>query len=424
MKRVLPAAYLILAALLPSGNHAAQPASSTVVDASTMDGKVMCGYQGWFDAPGDGSGRGWVHWGAGAMRPGSATVEMWPEMSEYGPGDSYPTGFRNADGTPATLFSSYNAKSVDVHFRWMRDYGIDGVFLQRFMVTVTNNVLGRADCDKVLQNVRTSAADYGRVYGLMYDLSGMKNGCAPVVMADWKALVDRMHLTKDDRYIHHRGKPVVALWGFAIAGKRDALIEDGMKLIDFFHNDPVYGGITVMIGVGADWRTLDTPAIPSPQLQALAKAADIVSPWAVGTESTLADVAGNAERRWKPDEQWCRQNGVAYMPVVFPGFSWHNLKGGPPDQIPRRGGAFLWSQYMAAKATGATMVYQAMFDEVDEGTAIFKVTNAPPGGEGKSQFLTYEGLPADFYLKLVGEGTRLIHGEMTPGEETLVKNAR
>ncbi len=49
------------------------------------------------------------------------------------------------------------------------------------------------------------------------------------------------------------------------------------------------------------------------------------------------------------------------------------------------------------------MVYQAMFDEVDEGTAIFKCTNDVPVGESK--FADFEGLPSDFYLKLVGKWT-------------------
>ena len=46
---------------------------------------------------------------------------------------------------------------------------------------------------------------------------------------------------------------------------------------------------------------------------------------------------------------------------------------------------------LAAKQGGATMIYVAMFDEMDEGTAIFKTTNTPPVGE--SPFLKDDGLP-------------------------------
>ena len=54
------------------------------------------------------------------------------------------------------------------------------------------------------------------------------------------------------------------------------------------------------------------------------------------------------------------------------------------------------------------MAYVAMFDEVDEATAIFKVTNDPPT---QAKFQTYEGLPSDWYLRLTGEGTKLLRGE-------------
>lgn len=55
------------------------------------------------------------------------------------------------------------------------------------------------------------------------------------------------------------------------------------------------------------------------------------------------------------------------------------------------------------------MVYQAMFDEVNEGTAIFKCENDPP--VGASSFVTYEGLPSDFYLKMVGRAARMMRGQ-------------
>ena len=58
------------------------------------------------------------------------------------------------------------------------------------------------------------------------------------------------------------------------------------------------------------------------------------------------------------------------------------------------------------------MLYVTMFDEIDEGPAIFKCTNSPP--VGKSAFATYDGLPTDHYLKLTGKAGKLIRGELPP----------
>ena len=117
---------------------------------------------------------------------------------------------------------------------------------------------------------------------------------------------------------------------------------------------------------------------------------------------------------WKLYE-WCKEQKKEYLPVAFPGFSWSNLRPKSPlDEIPRRKGQFLWKQYAEAKNAGATMLYQAMFDEMDEGTAIFKCTNDPP--TGKSRFLTLEGLPSDHYLWLTGQGGRLLRDEIKATE--------
>jgi hypothetical protein len=67
------------------------------------------------------------------------------------------------------------------------------------------------------------------------------------------------------------------------------------------------------------------------------------------------------------------------------------------------------------------MIYQAMFDEMDEGTAIFKVTNAPPVGE--SRFVTLEGLGSDHYLWLTGLGGNLLRGEVKASEEPPLRDA-
>jgi hypothetical protein len=89
-------------------------------------------------------------------------------------------------------------------------------------------------------------------------------------------------------------------------------------------------------------------------------------------------------------------------------------------KIPRLKGQFFWSQIAAAKRAGARMLYVAMFDEVDEGTAIFKCTNEPPTGDGVP-FLTYEGLPSDYYLQLAGAAGRLLRGELPLSEAIPVR---
>jgi hypothetical protein len=96
-------------------------------------------------------------------------------------------------------------------------------------------------------------------------------------------------------------------------------------------------------------------------------------PWAVGryNNTSYTNVAGG---ELAGDLQWCRDNKVDYVPLVFPGFSWGNLKNDAAqyNSIPRLKGDFLWKQIAGAKLSGAASLYVAMFDEIDEGTAIFK----------------------------------------------------
>ena len=48
---------------------------------SSYKGLVMAGYQGWFNTPDDGSGRGWHHYnGPKGFRPGSCSIDFWPEV--------------------------------------------------------------------------------------------------------------------------------------------------------------------------------------------------------------------------------------------------------------------------------------------------------------------------------------------------------
>jgi len=168
-----------------------------------------------------------------------------------------------------------------------------------------------------------------------------------------------------------------------------------------------------MLGVPSFWRTLSRDAIPDPALLEVLQLADVISPWSVGRYRTPAEATSHTATVLQADLLWCRERGIDFLPVAFPGFSWHNLQGAPSvlDEIPRLQGRFFWSQIAAAKLTGADMLYVAMFDEVDEATAIFKCTNEPPVGTGVS-FLTYEGLPTDHYLRLTGLAGKVIRGEI------------
>ena len=101
--------------------------------------------------------------------------------------------------------------------------------------------------------------------------------------------------------------------------------------------------------------------------------------------------------------------------MVFPGFSWSNLSAlrgqrAPKNAIPRLGGRFLWSQAVAAREAGAKCVYVAMFDEVDEGTAIMKCGGPRPVGN----FVDLSDVPTDHYLWLSGQIGRMLRGNISP----------
>ncbi len=82
------------------------------IDASTLDGKVLCGYQGWFNTPCDTEKFGFSHWGQGLEKgDGRFIVDMWPDESEYAPDDLCEVpGLKMPDGSPARLYSGSSSK--------------------------------------------------------------------------------------------------------------------------------------------------------------------------------------------------------------------------------------------------------------------------------------------------------------------------
>src|SRR6056300_1349793 len=110
----------------------------TSANNNSIENKILAGYQGWFNTKKDGADLGWKHYSnKGVFKQGSVNIDFWPDMTEYSKDHKYKTPFKHSDGKTAYLFSSADYKSVSLHFKWMKDYGIDGVFVQRFSVALT-----------------------------------------------------------------------------------------------------------------------------------------------------------------------------------------------------------------------------------------------------------------------------------------------
>jgi hypothetical protein len=396
---------------------AAEPSNDGMKSRQTMQGKVFCGYQGWFSGKDDGTGIDFDNYRFdGVFKPGCCVIDLWPDMRETDPDERYPTPFRHVDGTVATVFSSANAKTVDRHFAWMKTYGIDGVFLQRFGWALTDPPTLRHR-NVVIDRVRTSAAKHDRLWAVMYDLTSLKRGqIREFVMEDWKGIVRSDDPRLEHSYTRHDGKPVVAVWGVGFHGGRAYGLDECLELVRFLQNDPVCGGNAVMLGVPYGWRRQQRDAARDETLHEVLLTADILSPWTVGRYRS-ADEMQQHQKVLAADRAWLQERGKSYLPVAFPGFSWQNLekahgREAELNAIPRRGGRFLWAQALAAQRAGARMAFIAMFDEMNEATAIFKCTNHPP--VGVSAFMTYDGLPSDHYLWLSGQIGQLLRGEIEP----------
>ncbi|MCD8043682.1 MAG: glycoside hydrolase family 71/99-like protein [Tannerellaceae bacterium] len=397
----------------------AQTKHSTTTKYPSYKGLIMAGYQGWFGKPNH----------DGMMYPDEKQVriDMWPDVSEYEV--TYPTGLKLADGSTARFFSSQDKSTIDLHFKWMQQYGVDGAFVQRFFGAATR----QTDRNTVLINAAEAASKYERAFAVMYDLSGLKGSgedCSRLI-EDWKYLVDSLKVTNQKgtkTYLHHNGKPLVAIWGVGFPDRPYTTRNIGIgRLIDFLKNDPEYGGCAIMLGVPTFWRDLNADCVPDPYLHEVIRSADIVLPWTVQRFTPLLH---NDMDRFRDliieDIKWCKAAGIDYVPCVTPGFSWHNLSRfefpddiKPVGSIPRQGGRFYWQQLSTAINAGASMIYAAMFDEVNEGTAIFKVSDNPPVSD-IAKFADNDGMPSDHYLFLTGEASLMLKGKK-PLEFTMPK---
>ncbi len=244
-----------------------------VTDPTTMYGKFIMGYQGWFSCPGDdskisGTWGHWFNWNTTADAV-NLKVDMWPDTTELDGDELFPTNMKMPDGKPAFLFSSYKEKTVLRHFRWMQEYGIDGVFLQRFVTGLYDRNSPYFDFTKqVMQNVRTGAEACGRVFAIEYDTTSADPALlVNTIKEDWMYLTDTILITKSTRYLKHKEKPVVVIWGLGYSDDNHKFFtpDQAMELIIWFKTAEEKYQATIVGGVPSRWRTCRDDSVPDPK---------------------------------------------------------------------------------------------------------------------------------------------------------------
>ncbi|MFT3682336.1 MAG: T9SS type A sorting domain-containing protein [Ferruginibacter sp.] len=390
--------------------------SQTAPAASTIVGKTICGYQGWFNCYGDGSPVArWFHWSNGQYQsdngkpaPGQLKFEVYPDIEEYNTASLFQTNLAAmGDGAAAKLFSSYKEDVIEKHFQWMNQYGIDGIALQRFISETFDGVF-KSNRDSIAARVKRQAEKYQRVFYLMYDVSGLDAAKFDSIKNDWQNnMVNTLHLTSSPYYIHQNNKPVVCIWGFGFTDRQGTAAQC-LDVVNWFKTNGCY----VIGGVPTNWRNSNGDSKAG--FNAVYDAFDMISPWSVGRfgDNTGAD---NFKTNYLvPDLTYCNSKNILYQPVIFPGFAWSNWNGGTQNQISRNKGEFMWRQLYNIKQAGIGNMYVAMFDEYDEGTAIAKAADSYYEIPTNQYFLTTSAdgsyLSSDFYLRLTGKATKVING--------------
>ncbi len=389
--------------------------SSIVFKAQAQDnsvvGKVIVGYQGWFSWKGDGSPIDrWWHWAPANPSPTSIGVEIYPDVTDYNDVSLFPTN-QNAlgDGQQARLFSSYKQETMDLHFAWMKQYGIDGAALQRFSSELADDVF-KQHRNAVTANMMKSAEKYQRSFYIMYDISGPPLVNFDYVKADWtNEMINKLKVTSSNAYAKQDGKPVICIWGLGFTDRPGDTVAS-LDLINWFKNQGYY----VIGGTPTHWR--NGTGDSKPGFENVYKAFDMISPWMVGRYKYDVEVDNYTRDDMVPDKKYCDDNGIDYQPVVWTGYSWGHDNPNAWNLMPRNQGSFFWRQLYNVKNTGINSLYVAMFDEFDEGTAIAKAADSyfsvPTNQTQKMVTMSTDGtyLSSDFYLRLIGKAGRVIKG--------------
>ncbi|CAM5275286.1 hypothetical protein SAVIM338S_00047 [Streptomyces avidinii] len=361
-------------------------------------GKVTVGYQGWFACAGDGAPiNGWWHWSQNwGQTPSTSNkaIAAWPDVRDYP--TTYRTAFGNlGNGQPASLFSSHDQSTVDVHFRWMKQYGIDTAALQRFNPTGGEGPTR----DAMVGKVRGAAESQGVKFYVMYDVSDWTSMQSDI-KADWTNKM-RTH-TASPAYARQNDRPVVCVWGFGFNDNQRPFTPDAcLDVVNWFKAQGCY----VIGGVPTWWRTGDRDSRAG--FSAVYYAFDMLSPWMVGRIGNAGDADNFYNVATVPDLAECAAHGIDYQPCVLPG---------GVSERQRAHGDFMWRQFYNMGRARVPSVYVSMFDEYNEGNQIAKTSESQVWVPTGSGFLALDedgtACSSDYYLRLTGDGGRMLKGQI------------
>ena len=424
---------------------------------------LYTGYQGWYATPGDLRGLeiGWFHWTTRSVPPGpkTLTVDVWPDLSSLLDSPAVTIHpWTNGRQEPLHFFSSIHPDVVNRHAEWMENHGIDVVVLQRF-VAMLEHPVHRQRIDLLLNLWNERCAHGSLKLLVMYDPSGCEPSRAcSLIRRDWSLLASKLYGPGGGgrQEMSRQGllQPALILWGLGLKD-RPLHPADARALIhDLQTGDQALPPTTVWGGVPTFWRTLrgDSRA----DYASVYEAFDLLFPWSVGrfwNERTLTLWLDEIEQ----DLALCASRNQGYLPCLFPGFSWRNLvvnRGGarlaphaspssrslpgparswpgeepPPygqlNQIPRQCGLFLWNQAVGCFRRGCQGAFIAMFDELDEGTAIMPLVESQDQLPSNLPLVALDqdgySLPSDHYLWLAHKIKRLWVGELPQDQEEMV----
>jgi len=425
-----------------------------------LDNSAYLGYQCWHFAKGDSRNSHpdiddstWSHW-FNSPSTGSFTEihgDMWPDFGDYEAAGVplYETQMQYQSGAPVKVYSCWDYETVDLHVKWLADYGLKGVFFQRQSLNI-HSPKKRAEADQVVLHLWRACEKYKVKFSMMPcnnykdkpgdDVEAMRQQLVDNIIGDWKYIVDELRLPgKPDyriidspMYMYQEDtdgnpRPVIGLWGLG-QDNRPMTAGDGQQIVDAFHNNDDYH-VYIMGGVPVTWRT-------EPKSSAwvkIYKQIDMISPWRT---IFSIDSADSVQQRMRDDIAYCYENGMDYNPVVSAGASTRHLRDEPDNRNwqPRLAGQHFWNQvYEVARAYAnhektlglkrqslPRFLYLAMFDEIDEGTALYKQAetkkdlpvNDTGDPSGDLVPLNEDGtrLSSDFYLRLSKAGEEVLDG--------------